>query len=109
VHILAPLQSAYHSLPVSGGGALRAYPRLLSRPTPRCKSQECQKIPSQVRIEEGTPEMREEAWRLFSQHRDKNYDLIDCISFSIMASFSIRVVFGFDRHFIQYGFRLLPD
>jgi predicted nucleic acid-binding protein len=53
--------------------------------------------------------MREEAWRLFSQHRDKNYDLIDCISFSMMASFSIRVVFGFDRHFIHYGFRLLPD
>ena len=62
-----------------------------------------------VRIEEATPEMRDKAWRLFSQHRDKDYDLIDCISFSMMASFGIHEAFGFDRHFIQYGFRLLPD
>jgi predicted nucleic acid-binding protein len=62
-----------------------------------------------VRIEEATPEMREKAWKLFSHHRDKDYDLIDCISFSMMASFGIHEAFGFDRHFIQRGFRVLPD
>ncbi|MBZ5495765.1 MAG: PIN domain-containing protein [Acidobacteriia bacterium] len=62
-----------------------------------------------IRIEEATPIMREEAWSLFSRHRDKDYDLIDCISFSMMESFGIREAFGFDRHFVQYGFRVLPD
>ncbi|MGA2262291.1 MAG: PIN domain-containing protein [Acidobacteriota bacterium] len=62
-----------------------------------------------IRIEEATPQMREKAWRLFSKQRDKDYDLIDCISFSMMESFDIREAFGFDRHFTQYGFRLLPD
>jgi predicted nucleic acid-binding protein len=61
------------------------------------------------RIEEATPKVREDAWRLFAAQRDKDYDLIDCISFSVMDSFRIREVFGFDRHFVQYGFRLLPE
>lgn len=61
------------------------------------------------RIEEATPKVREDAWRLFAGQRDKDYDLIDCISFSIMDSFRIRDAFGFDRHFVQYGFRLLPE
>lgn len=61
-----------------------------------------------IRIEEATPIMREEAWKLFSGHRGKDYDLIDCISFAMMESFRIHETFGFDRHFSQYGFRLLP-
>jgi len=62
-----------------------------------------------IRIEEATPKTREQAWELFSRHRDKDYDLIDCISFAMMDAFGIHEVFGFDRHFKQYGFRLLPD
>ena len=61
-----------------------------------------------VRIEEASVEIRENAWQSFSRHRDKDYDLIDCISFSMMESFHIREAFGFDRHFTQHGFRLLP-
>jgi uncharacterized protein len=61
------------------------------------------------RIEEATPQIREQAWKLFSGHRDKDYDLIDCISFTMMESLGIHHVFGFDRHFTQYGFHLLPD
>lgn len=61
------------------------------------------------RIEEPTPQMREQAWRLFAGHRDKDYDPIDCISFATMESLRIRDVFGFDHHFTQYGFNLLPD
>jgi predicted nucleic acid-binding protein len=61
------------------------------------------------RFEETTPDVREQAWRLFSGHRDKDYDLIDCISFLTMESLGMQDVFGFDRHFVQYGFRLLPE
>ncbi len=60
------------------------------------------------RIEEASSQIQEQAWKLFAGHRDKDYDLIDCISFATMESLGIRDVFGFDRHFIQYGFQLLP-
>jgi predicted nucleic acid-binding protein len=61
-----------------------------------------------VRIEEVPFEVREKAWQLFTKHGDKEYDLIDCISFSMMEKFRIREAFGFDRHFTQHGFDLLP-
>ena len=64
---------------------------------------------SRLRIEEVTTDVREAAWKLFSTRLDKDYDLIDCISFSVMESLSIQEAFGFDRHFAQYGFRLVPD
>ena len=64
---------------------------------------------SRFRIEEPTAEVREAAWKLFVRQFDKDYDLIDCISFATMEAFRIREAFGFDRHFSQYGFRLLPD
>jgi predicted nucleic acid-binding protein len=62
-----------------------------------------------IRLEEVAPEMREAAWTLFSTQLDKGYDLIDCTSFAFMDASSIRDAFGFDRHFVQYGMRLLPD
>ena len=61
-----------------------------------------------IRIEEPSSPVREAAWSIFSRQLDKDYDLIDCISFSIMEAFGIREAFGFDQHFRQYGFRLLP-
>jgi len=64
---------------------------------------------SRFRLEEPSPQVREEAWRLFAEHGDRDYDLIDCISFATMESLHIRDVFGFDRHFKQYGFHLLPE
>jgi predicted nucleic acid-binding protein len=61
-----------------------------------------------VRIEEVPAEVREKAWEIFATHGDKDYDLIDCLSFSMMEQFGIRKAFGFDRHFTQYGFDLMP-
>ena len=61
------------------------------------------------RIEEPTEQVREQAWTLFAGHRDKEYDLIDCVSFATMESLRIRDVFGFDHHFTRYGFHLLPE
>ncbi len=60
-----------------------------------------------LRTEEAPFEVREKAWQLFARHRDEDYDLIDCISFSMMERFHLREAFGFDRHFTPHGFRLL--
>lgn len=62
-----------------------------------------------VRIDEVPPEVRESAWALFSTQLDKDYDLIDCTSFEMMAALGIRDAFGFDRHFQQHGLQLLAD
>lgn len=62
-----------------------------------------------VRVEEVTPEVRESAWTLFATQVDKDYDLIDCTSFTLMESIGVQEAFGFDRHFAQHGLRLLPD
>jgi predicted nucleic acid-binding protein len=61
------------------------------------------------RIEEPNPQVREAAWSLFTARSDKDYDLIDCISFALMEAFAVREAFGFDRHFTQRGFRLPPE
>jgi len=63
---------------------------------------------SRFRIEEPSPEVREHAWSVFTSQLDKDYDLIDCISFALMEAFGLEVAFGFDRHFRQHGFRLVP-
>lgn len=61
------------------------------------------------RIDEIDFQVREQAWQLFSSRKDKKYDLIDCLSFAVMESFGIDQAFGFDRHFVQHGFKLMPD
>ena len=58
--------------------------------------------------EEILPEVREGAWDLFCSQADKDYDLIDCISFTTMRALGIREAFGFDRHFSQHGLALVP-
>lgn len=63
---------------------------------------------TRLRIEEVTAEHRDQAWKLFSERSDKEYDLIDCISFSIMRALGIHEAFGFDRHYLQHGLILLP-
>lgn len=61
-----------------------------------------------VRVEEPSPRARNEAWKLFSTRPDKDWDLIDCLSFAVMRAFGTAEAFGFDRHFTQAGFTLLP-
>ena len=62
-----------------------------------------------IRVEEPSAEAREAAWRLFTGQTDKDYDLIDCISFAVMEAHGVDTAFGFDRHFAEHGFRLLPE
>jgi predicted nucleic acid-binding protein len=71
------------------GGALLASPRLQVA------------VPSK--------DVRDEAWLLFVGQADKDWDLIDCTSFALMERLGVGEAFGFDRHFLQRGLRLLPE
>lgn len=53
--------------------------------------------------------LQRQAWGLFESARDKDWDLVDCVSFTVMRKHGITDVFGFDRHFAQAGFQLLPN
>lgn len=47
------------------------------------------------------------AREIIYQYDDKDYSLVDAISFAIMERLSIDTAFAFDRHFQRYGFTLL--
>ncbi|MEW8958782.1 MAG: PIN domain-containing protein [Moorella sp. (in: firmicutes)] len=49
------------------------------------------------------------AWELFIKFGDKDFSFTDCTSFIIMQELHLREVLGFDHHFRQMGFILLPD
>jgi uncharacterized protein len=48
-------------------------------------------------------------WEYLQKHKDKQYSLTDCISFVVMQQRSIRHALGFDSHFRQAGFEIVPE
>jgi uncharacterized protein len=44
---------------------------------------------------------------LYSNRRDKDWGLTDCISFMVMNDSGIDTALTTDQHFVQYGFRAL--
>jgi predicted nucleic acid-binding protein len=62
-----------------------------------------------IRIEYVTPEIIEEAWRLFKAFADHDFSFTDCTSFALMDRLHINNAFTFDAHFREYGkFNLKP-
>lgn len=56
------------------------------------------------------PTLDQQAWRLFSARQDKNWSLVDCVSFIVMQQRSITDALTTDHHFEQAGFiRLLKS
>jgi predicted nucleic acid-binding protein len=56
-----------------------------------------------------TEQLEEEAWRIFERfNRDKMWSFTDCTSKAVMDLSRINVVFTFDDHFEQMGFRRRP-
>ncbi len=57
-----------------------------------------------IRAEEAD---EEGARKIIYRYEDKDFSLIDGISFSVMERLGIAQAFTFDRHFAQYGFQTL--
>lgn len=62
-----------------------------------------------VEVVELTPELFIEAFRVYKIYRDKQWGLVDCLSFVVMWERNINKVLTFDRHFIQAGFQILTN
>ena len=61
----------------------------------------------EVEIVRLTPELFEEAFALYKSYQDKDWGLVDCISFVVMRQAGVREALTFDRHFVQAGFQVL--
>lgn len=51
-----------------------------------------------------TPELFESAFDLYQGHTDKQWGLVDCVSFVVMRSLGLTTALAFDQHFVQAGF-----
>lgn len=56
-----------------------------------------------------TAEDEHRARAILQQYQDKSFGLVDAISFAVMERLGITEAFAFDRHFAQFGFRLIGD
>ncbi len=62
-----------------------------------------------VEVVELTPRLFIEAFAKYRTYQDKQWGLVDCLSFVVMENRGISKVLTFDRHFAQAGFRVLAN
>ncbi len=62
----------------------------------------------EIRVVHVDPVVQAQAWDLFARYGGAGATVIDCSSFAIMRSLSIRRAFTFDQHFQAAGFEILP-
>lgn len=61
----------------------------------------------EVEIVRLTRQLFERAFFLYKTYQDKEWGLIDCISFIVMKDAGVNQALTFDRHFVQAGFQAL--
>jgi len=54
-----------------------------------------------------SPDLFEEGYAIYRSHTDKEWGLIDCISFVVMRRAGVRDALTFDQHFVQAGLQAL--
>lgn len=54
-----------------------------------------------------TDNLYNEAFKLFRSRHDKEWGLVDCVSFVVMTERNIKLALTADEHFVQAGFRAL--
>lgn len=60
-----------------------------------------------VEVVKITPYLFNQALKVYKDYQDKEWGLIDCVSFVVMAEKGITQVLAFDKHFAQAGFQRL--
>jgi len=58
----------------------------------------------EVEIVRHTAEVFDKAFALYKKYQDKEWSLVDCISFVVMRERGIKTALTFDNHFQQAGF-----
>lgn len=58
-----------------------------------------------VRIDE---ELFNEAWEIFQRFQNKEWSFTDCTSYMVMKKLNIGTGISFDKHFKQFGVRVVP-
>jgi predicted nucleic acid-binding protein len=53
-----------------------------------------------------TPELFDAALAMYRRHTDKQWGLVDCVSFVVMRRMGLTTALAFDQHFVQAGFVL---
>ncbi len=61
----------------------------------------------EVKIVNLTPELFNQAFAEYKKYQDKEWGLIDCVSFIVMRKEGVRLALTFDHHFEQAGFQVL--
>jgi len=61
----------------------------------------------EVEIVRLSPQLFEQAFAIYSTYQDKEWSLVDCVSFVVMREAGVSQALTFDRHFIQAGFQAL--
>jgi predicted nucleic acid-binding protein len=62
---------------------------------------------SRIEVVHVTRELYAEGWQLYSNRLDKDWGMIDCISFVIMQERNLTEALTSDHHFEQAGFKVL--
>ena len=62
-----------------------------------------------VQIVNLNPELFRQAFELYRTHLDKDWGLIDCISFIVMRNLDLSLSLTADKHFEQAGFHALIE
>lgn len=61
----------------------------------------------EVEVVRLTPQLFNQAFALYKMYQDKEWGLVDCISFAVMREAGVSQALAFDRHFVQAGFQVL--
>ncbi len=54
-----------------------------------------------------TSQLFNQALTFYKRYQDKEWGLVDCVSFTVMHEAGVTQVLAFDKHFFQAGFQLL--
>lgn len=85
------------------GNALSAY----NRKKVVMFTRQCYDEEKNTRVVNISTELFEEGLRLYESRLDKEWGLVDCISFVVMQQHALTDAVTSDRHFVQAGFRAL--